>query len=250
MTKKDTYPRTGIMMKIFRSLLLLSVLLFLTIPVFALAEDDVKESDAEQIDEVKSDCTPTPNVDPSFIPFGVIRKTNNLLRKAGSPYIAKGKYAEISGKVLDQDCVPISNAIVQIWQTDSEGKYQSQPDEDYDWESKDAPFDRNFGYTGTVTTNNLGEFTFITIFPGTMDEASAPHINIFVKQNDFEDLSSRIYFAYHPRNKADAALKNLSEEEAKFVTAKGSKIDPSGQYEGRDYDINIVLHGINKYRRF
>ena len=50
-------------------------------------------------------------------------KTNNLRRKTGSPFMAKGKFLFIEGFVFDVVGVPVENAVVKIWQTNNFGYY-------------------------------------------------------------------------------------------------------------------------------
>ena len=42
---------------------------------------------------------------------------NNLRRKSGSPFFAKGQFLYIEGFVFDVVGVPVENAVVKIWQT-------------------------------------------------------------------------------------------------------------------------------------
>lgn len=195
-------------------------------------------------------CDGTPDIIPSHLNIKPIKMSNNLQRKEGSARHARGNYIRIRGKVVDEDCLPISNAIIKIWQADDAGKYLEQYDTKSEWQPKDPDYDPNFGYSGTAQTNNLGEFNFLTILPGYTDKDHAPHINVSISNEDFQDIGTRIYFNQHPRNINDPELKALAPDVRKLVIARGKILDQNNQYEGRVYDIVITLRGLNKYRRF
>ena len=82
---------------------------------------------------------------------------------SGAPYKEKlgehlsGQRIVISGNVLNQDCNPVSNAIIDVWQTDSNGNYYFE----------------DFTLRGKVTADNDGQYKIETIFPGKYSEAGA-----------------------------------------------------------------------------
>ena len=199
---------------------------------------------------LKLSCDTTPAIRLSHVPLTPIKKSNNLIRKPGSAVRAEGQYIIISGQVVDRDCLPVSDAVINIWQTDTNGKYIEAYRTTGDWDVRDNDYDKNFAYSGSTQTNNLGEYNFITILPTPAVDELAPHINIHVKHPDFADLKTRIYFNRHPLNKADRDLKELDEEQKKLVIAKGKAIDPMEASKGRIYNYDITLEGINKFRRY
>ena len=110
-------------------------------------------------------CHTTPSLEHNHLTFKPIKKSNNLIRKPGSALRAKGQYIVLSGQVLDKDCLPISNAVIQIWQTDTAGNYLEAYDLINDWDTMNPDYDKNFAYSGSTQTNNLGEYNFVTILP-------------------------------------------------------------------------------------
>ena len=200
--------------------------------------------------EIPLDCKVTPQIDPDYLPLNQIQPTGNLLRKAGSPYRAKGYYVYIRGKIVDEDCLPVSNAVIESWQADSSGKYEGQYELKSEWDVLDKSFDKNFAYSGTAQTNNVGEFNFLTILPGVTGSKFSPHINLSIEHPDFKDVSTMMFFDGNPRNSIDRNLNDLDSEGRKLVIAQGKKIDPEGKYDGRVYDFLITLKGINKYRKY
>jgi protocatechuate 3,4-dioxygenase beta subunit len=179
-----------------------------------------------------------------------MHKTNNLIRKPGSAVRAKGQYAVITGQVLDRDCLPISNAVIKIWQTDTAGNYIDAYTLQSDWEVMSPDYDKNFAYSGSTQTNNLGEYTFLTVLPVSKDEGLAPHVNFTIKHSDFQDIHTRMYFNKHPKNSSDTALNSMGANTKNLIIAKGQPIDKMDRTKGREYKFNITLEGINKYRRY
>jgi protocatechuate 3,4-dioxygenase alpha subunit len=74
---------------------------------------------------------------------------------------APGEVIEITGRVVQLDGKPLDNLIVEIWQADSQGRY-------------DSP---NFFGWGRAATDANGIYSLKTIRPGAL-AGRAPHINI------------------------------------------------------------------------
>ena len=93
-----------------------------------------------------------------------------------------GQKLIISGQVLDYNCNPIPDAIIDIWQTDSDGKYY---------------FD-NFILRGKIYADSNGEYSIQTIFPGKYSESGTfrpAHLHVKVSSSDGELLTTQLYFA-------------------------------------------------------
>lgn len=71
-----------------------------------------------------------------------VNPTNDLTKEI-KPYLLAHDKAYVYGRVLDQDCRPISDVNIKIWQNE-------QP---------------NLSLSGMTTTNNLGEFIFAIFIP-------------------------------------------------------------------------------------
>jgi protocatechuate 3,4-dioxygenase beta subunit len=196
------------------------------------------------------DCKITPHMEAWHFPKKPFNTSANLLRKATKVRRAQGEYMLLKGKVLDRNCVPVQNAVIHIWQPDNNGYYEdSYPKPNRKDTNLAQGVDPYFGYTGTARTDNLGNFAFLTIFPGSLAK-NAPHINYIIQHRDFEDLASKIYFFQHPLNDDDPDFKKLSQQEQQTVAARGKPMDPRGQFEGRTYEFIVTLSGENKYTRY
>ena len=107
--------------------------------------------------------------------------SNNLLRKAGQEEIFCGKKIIVHGKLLDQNCVPVADAKVYIWQANCNGKYPYKPLKNIAKKSLiDINRESTFTGNGSATTNNKGEFTFVTIYPPAM-HSLASHVDLRVE---------------------------------------------------------------------
>lgn len=206
--------------------------------------------DAKFDPEIRLDCEATPTVDPSHMLMGRAKKSNNLIRKAGSARRANGQYIRIFGQVVDEDCTPVPNAIIMIWQADSAGKYEQEYTLKSQWDVRDKSYDKYFAYSGVAQTNNTGEFSFVTILPGIKTEGQAPHINMSIYHEGFEEINTMMFFNKHPRNRIDEKLTKIPQEKRELLIAKGRKLDPTGGVEGRIYTFNITMNGINKYKGY
>ncbi len=169
--------------------------------------------------------------------------TNNLAKKAGSFYRAYGEIIYIQGTVADSFGVPIHNAVIEIWQTNSAGKYHTL------LESGSGYVDKFFSMSGRAISDNLGNYHFITIMPGATS-GRAPHININVYHPRFGKLETEMYFVNHPYNFSDYQYLAYSEEERKLLTADVRNTNISNPNSIKLATFNITLKGIHQYKKF
>lgn len=211
---------------------------------FTLSFSFVSHSEINQVD-LFSPRKQTPNTVISDIISKpkVFEKSNNLVQKSGSFEVAVGEPLYIKGSVSDAFGVPIMGAVIRIWQTNSTGKYHTLLDEDSEY------IDQNFSMSGEATTDNLGKYGFITIFPGFFDNR-APHINMIIAHENFGKVETQIYFEGHARNEEDPYYLSYTEKEQKMVTANVEYVDESNITLGKIATFNITLDGIHKYKGF
>ena len=111
---------------------------------------------------------------------------------------AKGERLWLTFRVRDGEGVPVPDAMIELWQADSEGNYNA---------ATDAAF-RGFG---RLATADDGSCTFETIKPGRVpgsdNTLQAPHINVSILgRGILKRLSTRVYFAGEPANATDPVL--------------------------------------------
>lgn len=144
----------------------------------------------------------------------------------------------IEGRVLDGDGEPVPDAMIEIWQADSEGRY-AHPDD------KRGQASNNFRGFGRVDTGKDGSFRFATVKPGRVpgpDGADqAPHIAVHVLGRGLlTHLNTRIYFSDEESNAGDAILSLVPEDRRATLIATRDARDLSL------YRFDIRLQGENE----
>jgi protocatechuate 3,4-dioxygenase, alpha subunit len=129
--------------------------------------------------------------------------TDNLV----APGVA-GDPITIDGRVTDGDGVPVIDAVVEIWQANSTGRYPHPED------TGTAPLEPSWHGFGRVPTDSDGRFRFTTIKPGRVPAPGgglqAPHINVTIfMRGMLKQLITRIYFADDPANGEDPVLQSV-----------------------------------------
>jgi len=214
-------------------------------------ENLTKENKTENYNNIKSKLSPFKPRKPTPARFfsadlsapETFFSSNNLIKKTGSFYRGFGEVIFFRGIITDSFGVPINNAIVEIWQTNSAGKYHSllEPNSEY--------IDPYFNMSGKAITNNVGEYNFITIMPGSK-AGRAPHININVYHPKFGKLETESYFENHPNNKSDYQYTSYDKIDAELLTAKVSYSEVNNPKSVKICTFNIVLQGTHQYKKY
>jgi protocatechuate 3,4-dioxygenase beta subunit len=173
----------------------------------------------------------------------IFGKTNNLAKKTGSFYRAFGEVIFIQGNISDSFGVPISNVALEIWQTNSAGKYHTLLEKNSEF------FDKYFNMSGRTITDNLGNYHFITIMPGSIS-GRAPHINFNIYHPKFGKLETEMYFVNHPQNQTDYQYLAYSAKERELLTADVRTIDFINPEAIKLCTFNIVMKGIHQFKKF
>jgi protocatechuate 3,4-dioxygenase, alpha subunit len=131
-----------------------------------------------------------------------------------------GERVTIRGKVLDGDGEAVPDAVLEIWQADSAGRYLSEISR----QNSAAP--RFLGF-GRIETDENGEFRFTTIKPGRVPSPDgslqAPHIVVTLfSRGLLKPLLTRVYFPDEPSNAEDAVLKLVPQERRSTLMAARS----------------------------
>ena len=141
-------------------------------------------------------CKITPEAENNYEPEN-FELTNNLLRETGQESLYCGEKIIITGVVVDQNCVPVGDAKVYIWQINCKGKYPYQPlKKEINKKLIDTDKTLTFTGNGVATTNNKGEFHFITVYPPAV-HGIEPHINVRVEHRKLGNLQTRLSLKGH-----------------------------------------------------
>lgn len=116
---------------------------------------------------------------------------NDLTAVAGAAGRPAGQILEFSGKLYDAAGMPVSGAIIEIWQTDNEGIY------DHPGDPNTARRDMNFQFYGEAETAVDGRYQFRTLLPGEY-EPRPRHIHVKIKSAGEELLTTQFYFEGDP----------------------------------------------------
>jgi protocatechuate 3,4-dioxygenase beta subunit len=118
-------------------------------------------------------------------------RDNDLTVLAGAAGSPRGQVIEFGGKVYDATGQPVPGAIIEIWQTDSNGVYLHPND------PSTGQRDPNFQFYGEAVTAADGSYSFRTILPGQY-EPRPRHIHVKVFLEGQELLTTQFYFADDP----------------------------------------------------
>jgi protocatechuate 3,4-dioxygenase beta subunit len=138
-----------------------------------------------------------------FYPDRLPLDTDNdllIINNAITP--AVGEVTHLTGRILTRAGSPVRNALVEIWQVDSNGAYL------HSGTNNASRRDRNFQGFGRFLTGLSGEYYFRTVkpvpYPG-----RTPHIHVKVKQGTRTLLTTQLFIAGHPQNARDGILRGI-----------------------------------------
>ena len=145
----------------------------------------------------------------------------------------KGERITVTGRVIDGAGAPLKDALVEIWQADAGGLYNS-PSE------MRGTADPNFtGWGRCPTDMDTGEFRFETVKPGRAPfkdgRPMAPHVTFWIVARGINiGLQTRMYFPDEEEaNAADPILARI-EHRTRVPTLIAEKVD--GGYR---FDIHL-----------
>ena len=124
-----------------------------------------------------------------FVSIGFEKQALSDVAPAG----VAGERVIITGRVLDGDGVPVTDAVIETWQANSYGKY-AHPDD-----VQEKMLEDNFKGFGRVLTDTHGGFRLTTVKPGKVagrdGREQAPHITVVIFMRGLlRHLMTRIYF--------------------------------------------------------
>lgn len=188
-----------------------------------------------------SQCSPTPQIihDGKQEP-NKFNNSNDLTRHTGHIMQSKGEIIALEAILTDEKCIPIYDAKVELWQANANGVFQYETLIDQKLDPKSDKIDKNFLGNGVNFSDNLGEFSFLTIMPGKIAQHS-PHVNLRIKHPEFQEFETKIYFDGNNNNN-DQKLQKIKNRN--LLIAKNSGIK-NGH---KTYKINIHLKGVNQHK--
>lgn len=159
----------------------------------------------------------------------------------------QGQRIIVFGKVVDSNNQPIKNSLIEIWQANAGGRYRHVID---NWNS---PLDPNFSGVGRTTTNENGEYEFITVKPGAYPwrnhhNAWRPaHIHFSLFGRAFvQRLVTQMYFPEDPLFSQDPIFNAIPDPKARERLISNFDLSRSVPNWALAFNFDIVLRGANQ----
>jgi protocatechuate 3,4-dioxygenase alpha subunit len=184
--------------------------------------------------------SPSQTVGPYFAQ-GLLREGDQVFTNLLVSENTEGERIRVAGCVRDAEGRPIEDAMIEIWQANSHGRYNHPLDE------QDKPLDPEFMGHGRASTDIKGNYWFETIKPGSVpgpdNTAQAPHINVIVfARGMLSHAFTRIYFEDEAANQKDPVLMSI-ENQAHRNTLIARREEADGVII---YRFDIHLQGENE----
>ena len=155
----------------------------------------------------------------------------DLTRVRGRKGRAKGQIIELSGRVLNRAGEPVRRARIELWQTNTYGRYNHRSDPNLK-----AAVDPDFQGYAVQTTDELGRYRFRTVKPGpypseTGEFMRAAHIHVDV-MGKADRKVTQMYFPNDP----------MIEQDRVYQAARGDKRRLFGtvQSSGRRDELSVL----------
>jgi protocatechuate 3,4-dioxygenase alpha subunit len=147
----------------------------------------------------------------------------------------RGERITIRGHVIDGSRTPLKDALVEIWQADADGFYNSPS------ETRGAADPNFFGWARCPGDMNTGEFVFETIKPGRVPfrdgRLMAPHVSFWIVARGINlGLNTRMYFSDEEQANAEDPILGRIEHRVRVPTLIGKR-------EGETVTFDIHLQG-------
>jgi protocatechuate 3,4-dioxygenase alpha subunit len=152
---------------------------------------------------------------------------------------AKGERIVIKGHVFDGADRPLTDALIEVWQADAAGLYNSP-------EEKRGKADPRFsGWGRQPTDSKTGEFRFETLKPGRVPfpdgRLMAPHITVWIVARGINiGLHTRLYFGDEEKANAEDPVLARLEHRERIATLIAPRSDERGL---PCYTFDIHLQG-------
>lgn len=180
--------------------------------------------------------TPSQTVGPFFHP-GMLRDgiPAHQIARPDTP----GQHIRVEGMVFDGAGDPVPDAMIEIWQANSQGRYHHPADQ------RGRALDAGFIGFGRVGTDADGRYGYTTVKPGPVpfdtDTFQAPHICLTIfARGLLQHLLTRMYFDDEPATEHDPVLSLVPPERRVTLLAIRAAEDSDGR---ATYQFDIVLQG-------
>jgi protocatechuate 3,4-dioxygenase alpha subunit len=150
----------------------------------------------------------------------------------------------ISGQVLDGAGAPVTDALIETWQADADGRFD-HPD---DPRGVSQPTPAGFRGFGRAATDGEGRWSVLTVMPGLLPapdgSTEAPHLDVSVFARGLLDrVVTRIYFPDHPANATDPVLASVDPDRRATLIAvrRGAGLQFDIRLQGDDETVFFAV---------
>jgi len=151
----------------------------------------------------------------------------------------RGERIVVKGRVIDGSGTPLKDALIEIWQADWQGLYNSP-------QEKRGKADPNFTGWGRQPADGVtGEYRFETIKPGRVPfrdgRLMAPHITFWIVARGINiGLHTRMYFGDEETANAECPVLRRIEHKVRVPTLIAARSEENGM---PTYTFDIHLQG-------
>ncbi len=156
----------------------------------------------------------------------------DLLVIKGRADRAQGTVLHLTGRVTDTSGAPVADALVEIWQSDTYGRYLLPKD------GAPGRRDPSFQGYGQARTDAAGAYRFRTIRPVSY-QSRPPHIHFQVTHPRFRSLVTQMYVMGEPGRENPAYFGGQRVRDALSVTLRPAEGAEAGALAAR-FDIVLV----------
>ncbi len=156
----------------------------------------------------------------------------DLLVIKGRADRAQGAVLHLTGRVTDTSGVPVADALVEIWQSDTYGRYLPPKD------GAPGRRDPNFQGYGQARTDAAGAYKFRTIRPVPY-QSRPPHIHFQVTHPRFRSLVTQMYVVGEPGRENPAHFGGQRVRDTLSVALRPAEGAEAGAFSAR-FDIVLV----------
>jgi hydroxyquinol 1,2-dioxygenase len=170
---------------------------------------------------------------------------------AEGPERRRGEPAVVHGRVTDTDGVPVAGAVLDIWQANDTGLYDSQD-----------PEQEPGNLRALLTTGDDGAYWFRTVKPSSYPVPTdgpvgellraigrhpmrPAHVHIKVAAPGHRPLTTHIFVAGDPYLGSDAAFAVKDELIAEFRPSQDPRFGMDGPFLEAEFDIRLVKEGVS-----
>jgi protocatechuate 3,4-dioxygenase alpha subunit len=150
-----------------------------------------------------------------------------------------GEHIRITGRLFDGEGGAMDDALIEVWQANAAGRYDSPADA-----RADIALDPAFKGFGRCMTDKDGRFTFDTVKPGRVpgqgNRLQAPHVSVIIHSRGMlSHACTRIYFSDEAKaNDEDPVLASIEAQRRPTVIARREET-PGGPV----YHLDIHMQG-------